>query len=155
MKLRFLAVGSRSPEWVTAGFEDYSRRMPRNCAIELVEIEPASRKGWTTDRVLTVEGERMLARIGGTDHVVALDVAGRTCSTEVLSGMLENWLMHGNDVSFLIGGADGLAPACLARAAERLSLSALTFPHQLVRVMLVEQLYRAWTLIQGHPYHRG
>lgn len=155
MKLRLLAVGARSPDWVAAGFADYARRMPRHCPLELVEIEPASRKGWTTDRVLAAEGERMLARTGPTDHVVALAVTGRTCSTEALSRMLDNWCMQGNDVSFLIGGADGLSPACLARAADTLSLSALTFPHQLVRVMLAEQLYRAWTLLQGHPYHRG
>ncbi|MGE0624602.1 MAG: 23S rRNA (pseudouridine(1915)-N(3))-methyltransferase RlmH [Pseudomonadales bacterium] len=155
MKLRLLAVGARSPDWVAAGFEDYARRMPRNCPLELVEIEPASRKGWATDRILAAEGERMLARIGTADHVVALAVDGRTCSTEALAGMLDNWRMQGNDVSFLIGGADGLAPGCLARARETLSLSALTFPHQLVRVMLAEQLYRAWTLLQGHPYHRG
>jgi 23S rRNA (pseudouridine1915-N3)-methyltransferase len=155
VKLRLLAVGSRSPGWVAAGFEDYARRMPRSCPIELVEIEPANRKGWTTERVLAAEGERMLGRIGTTDHVLALEVDGRTCSTEALARMLENWRMQGTDVSFLIGGADGLAPACLARAEETLSLSALTFPHQLVRVMLAEQLYRAWTLTQGHPYHRG
>lgn len=155
MKLRLLAVGGKSPDWVAAGFADYARRMPRNCPVELVEIEPASRKGWPRERVLAVEGERMLARIGAADHVVALDVAGRACSTEALAGMLEKWQMQGADVSFLIGGADGLAADCLVRSQDRLSLSALTFPHQLVRVILAEQLYRAWTLTQGHPYHRG
>ena len=155
MKLRLIAVGARSPDWVTAGFEDYRRRMPGSCAVELVEISPASRKGWSTERILADEGERMRGRIGRTDHVVALDVAGRTCSTEQLARMLDNWRMQGCDVSFLIGGADGLDPACLTLARETLSLSQLTFPHQLVRVMLAEQLYRAWTLTQGHPYHRG
>lgn len=155
MKLRLLAVGARSPDWVAAGFAEYVKRMPRDCAVELVEIEPAARKGWARDRILAAEGERMLARIGASDHVLALDVGGRTCSTEALAGKLENWRMQGDDVSFLIGGADGLAPAALARARETLSLSALTFPHQLVRVILAEQLYRAWTLTQGHPYHRS
>ena len=155
MKLRLLTVGNRPPGWVAEGFEDYRRRLPRHLPLELVEIEPANRKGWPTERILADEGERMLGRIGPGDHVVALDVAGRTCSTEQLARALDNWCMQGSDVSFLIGGADGLSPACAARARESLSLSALTFPHHLVRVMLAEQLYRAWTLLQGHPYHRA
>jgi 23S rRNA (pseudouridine1915-N3)-methyltransferase len=155
VKLKILAVGSRSPAWVTAGFDDYARRLPRTCALELIEISAARRKGWSAERVLADEGERMLARIAGADHAVALAVGGRTCSTEQLAEKLDDWRMQGNDVSFLIGGADGLAPGCLERADEALSLSAMTFPHQLVRLMLAEQLYRAWTLLHGHPYHRG
>ncbi len=155
MKLRLLAVGGRSPEWVAAGFREYARRMPGNWPMELVEIGPAQRRGRPVARILAEEGERMLARIHPRDAVVALDVAGRSLSTEQLSDKMDGWRMQGADVCFLIGGADGLAPACLARADESLSLSALTFPHQLVRVMLAEQLYRAWTLLQGHPYHRG
>ena len=155
MKLRLVAVGAKSPGWVDAGYAEYARRMPRECALELVEIAPANRKGWPVARMLADEGERILARVARTDHVVALDVAGKTCSTEQLAKKLDNWRMQGGDVSFLIGGADGLDPSCLARANESISLSAMTFPHQLVRVMLAEQLYRAWTLLHGHPYHRG
>lgn len=155
MKLRLVAVGAKSPDWVNAGFLDYARRMPRECALELAEIAPANRKGWPTQRVLADEAERMLARLGSSDRVVALDVAGRTCSTEALAQRLDNWRMQGGDVSFLIGGADGLDERCLGRADESMSLSAMTFPHQLVRVMLAEQLYRAWTILHGHPYHRA
>ena len=97
----------------------------------------------------------MLSRIGRDDTVVALAVSGRSLSTEELSDKLDEWRQRGRDVCFLIGGADGLAPAALARAEAVLSLSALTFPHQLVRILFTEQLYRAWTLLQGHPYHRG
>ena len=155
MKLRLVAVGAKSPDWVNAGYGEYARRMPRECALELVEISPANRKGWPTARILADEGQRMLARVGATDHVVAMDVAGKARSTEDLANKLDDWRLTGNDVSLLIGGADGLDSTCLHRANETLSLSAMTFPHQLVRVMLAEQLYRAWTVLHGHPYHRG
>ncbi len=155
MKLRLIAVGTKSPDWVDAGFTDYARRMPRECALELVEVASANRKGWPSDRILTEEGDRILARVGRSDRVIALDVAGSACSTEKLANKLDDWRMQGGDVSFLIGGADGLDRRCLARADETISLSAMTFPHQLVRVMLAEQLYRAWTVLHGHPYHRA
>lgn len=154
MKLRLIAVGAKSPGWVDAGFTDYARRMPRECALELVELAPANRK-LPMDRILADEGQRMLGRLGTSDRVVALDVIGKPCSTEDLAKKLDNWRMEGGDVSFLIGGADGLDKTCLTRADEAISLSAMTFPHLLVRVMLAEQLYRAWTVLQGHPYHRA
>jgi len=155
VKLRLIAVGTRSPDWVSTGFNDYARRLPESSRLELMEIPAASRKGWPAEKVLAAEGERMLGRISPGDYVVALDVVGRTCSTVHLSEKLDNWRMQGRDVIFLIGGADGLHGSCLSRADESLSLSALTFPHQLVRVMLAEQIYRAWTLLHGHPYHRS
>lgn len=155
MKLRLIAVGAKSPGWVNDGFTDYARRMPRECALELVEIAPVNRKGWSSARVLADEGERILARVGRTDRVVALDVAGKACGTAQLAKKLDDWRMLGGDVSFLIGGADGLDGSCLSRADESISLSEMTFPHQLVRVMLAEQLYRAWTILHGHPYHRA
>jgi len=155
VKLRLIAVGVKSPDWVRAGFDDYVRRIPGPGRLELLEIPAADRKGWPVARVLAEEGARVLAKVGPGDHVVALDVGGRACSTENLSRKLDDWRMRGNDVNFLIGGADGLHGSCLERADEAMSLSALTFPHQLVRVILAEQLYRAWTLQHGHPYHRA
>ena len=155
MKLRLVAVGAKSPGWVDAGFKDYARRMPRECAMELIEVAPANRKGWPSERVVADEGERILARVGASDRVIALEIGGKACSTEQLANKLDDWRMQGGDVSFLIGGVDGLDSGCLARADESLSLSAMTFPHQLVRVMLAEQLYRAWTVLHGHPYHRA
>jgi 23S rRNA (pseudouridine1915-N3)-methyltransferase len=97
----------------------------------------------------------MLGAVGERERVIALDVAGRGCSTEQLAGQLRDWLQDGRDLSLLIGGPDGLAAECLARADQRWSLSPLTLPHPLVRVLLAEQLYRAWTLVSGHPYHRS
>ncbi len=150
-----LAVGAKSPDWVTAGFNDYARRLPRDCPLALEEISPANRKGWPAERVLATEAEALLTRLKPGEHVVALEVGGKTWSTEHLARMLDDWRMQGKDVSFLIGGADGLGPAVLDRADQSLSLSAMTFPHQLVRVLLAEQLYRAWTVLAGHPYHRA
>jgi 23S rRNA (pseudouridine1915-N3)-methyltransferase len=155
VKLKLIAVGGKAPDWVTAGFQDYARRIPEPARPVLLEVPAADRKGWPVDRVLTEEAARLLARVSDHDHVVALAVAGRTCSTEALAEKLDDWRMQGVDVSFLIGGADGLDRRCLERSDEALSLSALTFPHMLVRVMLAEQLYRAWTVLHGHPYHRA
>lgn len=155
MKFRIVAVGQRPPDWVAAGFADYARRMPRELTLTLTEIPVASRRQLPVERARRLEGERMLGELSGRDWVVALDVEGRAVATEDLANRLGSWQMQGRDVAFLIGGPDGLDPACLARADERLSLSALTFPHGLVRIMLAEQLYRAWTLRSGHPYHRA
>jgi 23S rRNA (pseudouridine1915-N3)-methyltransferase len=155
VKLRIVAVGQRPPDWVAAGFADYARRMPRELTVTLTEIPVASRRQLPVERARRLEGERILGELSGRDWVVALDVGGRVVATGDLASRLGNWQMQGRDVAFLIGGPDGLDPACLARADERLSLSALTFPHGLVRIMLAEQLYRAWTLHSGHPYHRA
>ena len=155
MKFRIIAVGQRPPDWVVAGFADYARRLPREVALRLSEIPVAPRKELPVARARRQEGERILGELTSRDWVVALDVEGRSITTEGLAQKVTGWQMHGRDVAFLIGGPDGLDAACLERADERLSLSALTFPHGLVRVMLAEQLYRAWTLHSGHPYHRA
>lgn len=155
MKLRIIAVGQKPPEWVAEGFADYVRRLPREFGLKLVEIPVGSRKQLPVERARRHEGERILEQLAPRDWVVALDVAGLPMTTEQFAAQLGEWQQQGRDVAFLIGGPDGLDPACLARADERLSLSALTFPHGLVRVMLAEQLYRAWTLRSGHPYHRA
>ena len=155
MKLRIVAVGQKPPDWVVAGFSDYARRLPRELALKLVEIPVAPRKQLPVERARRHEGERMLEQLSPRDWVVALDVGGVGFATEGLAQKLAAWQLQGRDVVFLIGGPDGLDPTCLERADERFSLSALTFPHGLVRVMLAEQLYRAWTLHSGHPYHRA
>lgn len=155
MKLRLIAVGTRPPEWVANGFRDYARRLPREMALELVEIPPAARRNLPAERIREIEAARLLAQVGTRDRLVALDERGRTWSTVELAQRLDDWRMQGRDVAFLIGGADGLADACRQRADQVLSLSAMTLPHGLVRVVLAEQLYRAWTVISGHPYHRG
>lgn len=155
MKLRILAVGSKLPDWVAEGYADYARRLPREFQLSLIEVPVISRKQQPVERARHQEGTRLLELLTGRDWVVALDVLGKALTTEELAEQLGSWQMRGRDVAFLIGGPDGLDPDCLARADQRVSLSALTFPHGLVRVMLVEQIYRAWTLRTGHPYHRA
>lgn len=155
MKMTLVAVGTRMPAWVQAGYEEYAKRLPRDCALLLKEI-PLATRGKNTDmnRAIASEGEAMLAAIPAQERVIALDVTGKPQSTEALAAQLKHWQQQGGNTSLLIGGPDGLAPACLARAQERWSLSALTLPHPLVRIVLAEQLYRAWTLLNNHPYHR-
>jgi 23S rRNA (pseudouridine1915-N3)-methyltransferase len=153
MKLRIIAVGTRMPEWVEAGYRDYARRMPRDCRLELVEV-PLSQRGRDVARGRLEEGERLLKALGPRDRVVCLCVEGARWSTPDLASRLKGWRQDGRDVSLLIGGPDGLDPACLERAETAWSLSPLTLPHALVRVVVAEQLYRAWSLLSGHPYHR-
>ncbi|SPJ33246.1 Ribosomal RNA large subunit methyltransferase H [Kushneria phyllosphaerae] len=150
-----LAVGTRMPGWVTQGVEEYRKRLPREMALEIVELSPGPRqKSADPARAIRVEGDRLLSKIRDSELVVALDVEGKPWSTPALSERMGEWQMSGSDVSLLIGGPDGLDQRCLARADLRWSLSPLTLPHPLVRVLLAEQLYRGWTLMTGHPYHR-
>ena len=143
------------PGWVSAGYEEYAKRMPRECELKLKEIAPGPRgKNADIARAVALEGEKMQAATPPGDRVVALDLGGAEWSTPQLSAALARWLADGRNVSLLVGGPDGLAPPCLARADERWRLSALTLPHPLVRVVLAEQLYRAWSLLHNHPYHR-
>ncbi|PHS23247.1 MAG: 23S rRNA (pseudouridine(1915)-N(3))-methyltransferase RlmH [Methylophaga sp.] len=156
MKLNLLAVGTKMPAWVTDGYQQYAKRLPRECSLHLYEIAPAKRgKSGSAAQWMREEGERLLAAIPDDHHVVALDVKGKTWSTEQLSQQLQNWQQDGRDVSLIVGGPDGLSEDCLTRANQKWSLSALTFPHPLVRIVMAEQLYRAWTVLQNHPYHRG
>tara|TARA_R110001606_G_scaffold361754_5_gene515043 strand:+ start:38191 stop:38661 length:471 start_codon:yes stop_codon:yes gene_type:complete len=156
MKLNLLAVGTKMPAWVTDGYQEYAKRMPRECSIQLHEISPAKRgKSGSPSQWMREEGERILAAIPDSHHVVALDVQGKSWHTEELAEQLKSWMADGRDVSLIVGGPDGLTDECLQRANQRWSLSALTLPHPLVRIVLAEQLYRAWTVIQNHPYHRA
>lgn len=155
MKIRLLAVGSKMPDWVTTAYEDYAKRLNDDVRLELVEI-PAGKRGKNADiaRLTEKEGEAQLAAIGANDYVVALEVGGRSLSTEDLSQSIGRWLQEGRNISLLVGGPEGLAAAATARADMQWSLSRLTLPHPMVRVLLAEQIYRAWTLLKGHPYHR-
>ena len=157
MKFHIVAVGQRMPAWVDAGFDDYARRMPRASRIELVEIKPAARAAGGAGAVeqwLAVEAERIRAALPKRCCKVALDARGATATTAELARRIERWRHEGRDVAFVIGGADGIAGALKQEAALVLSLSALTLPHGLCRVLLAEQLYRAVSLLAGHPYHR-
>jgi len=155
MKLKLLAVGTRMPQWVEAGFNEYHKRMPAELKLETIEI-PLSPKGkGSANPSKESQGQAILKHIGKQDRVVALDVLGKSMSTESLATQLANWQMSGQDICLLIGGPDGLSADCLQRADTKWSLSDLTLPHPLVRVLLMEQLYRAWTINQNHPYHRS
>lgn len=152
-RLRLLAVGTRMPAWVQEGFEEYRKRLPRECALELREIALA-RRGADTARAVAEEGEALLGALGGDEFVVALEVGGTAVDTPGVARALARWRDEGRRAAFLVGGPDGLSDACRARADAQWSLSRLTLPHPLVRVLLAEQLYRAWSLLSGHPYHR-
>jgi 23S rRNA (pseudouridine1915-N3)-methyltransferase len=146
MKCRLIAAGTRLPAWINTGFEDYRRRLVRPMSLELHEIPVSS---------IPKEGARMLAAVGRDDHVVALEVTGKAMDTPSLAAWLEQRLGSGQALALLVGGPDGLATECLARADSRWSLSPLTLPHALVRVIVAEQLYRAISIHAGHPYHRA
>jgi 23S rRNA (pseudouridine1915-N3)-methyltransferase len=143
------------PGWVKEGVTTYQKRLPRHVQLEFREFSPAQRSaGVTAERAIHREGEQLLKALPDGAHLIALDERGRQWSSMDLARQLESWLAAQPQVVFMIGGADGLAPACKDRADSLWSLSALTLPHALVRVVLTEQIYRAWTLVQGHPYHR-
>lgn len=155
MRMLLLAVGARQPAWVYDGYNEYARRFPAHLNLKMQEISAARRgKSSIIDKIRQAEGERLRKAIPDGDHVIALDERGQSVTTRALSSKLSDWLQGGRNVTFMIGGADGLASECLDRADWCWSLSPLTLPHGLVRVMVAEQLYRAWSLLEGHPYHR-
>jgi len=155
MRIRLITASNKQPRWINDGFEHYARRLDARCALELVEVPLAKRSASApVERAVEEESGRMLRHLPTGAHVVALERDGRAWSTEQLAARLEAWRMAGAPVSLLVGGPDGLGPACSDRAVERWSLSALTLPHGLVRVVVAEALYRAESLLRGHPYHR-
>jgi len=156
MNIYLISIGNKMPRWVQDGYQEYARRMPGECALKLLEIPPGHRgKGADVKRAIREEGERMLKAIPRNCRVVALDVKGKAWSTGQLAGQMDEWMNDGRNVALLVGGPEGLAPACLQRADGRWSLSPLTLPHPLVRVVVAEQLYRAWSILRNHPYHRA
>ena len=156
MKCRLIAAGTRLPDWVNSGFHEYQRRLRTPLVLELHEIGLAQRRaGESPQRAIQREGTDMLAVLKPDDYVVALEIAAKSMSTEQLSAWLAERLREGRPLALLIGGPDGLAPQCRARADLCWSLSPLTLPHALVRVVVAEALYRAMSLLAGHPYHRA
>jgi 23S rRNA (pseudouridine1915-N3)-methyltransferase len=154
MKLRILSVGNKAPAWVQKGFDEYAKRLPRDMPLTLVELAAPKHHG-DAQKFVAAEGQKMAAQLDASDWVVALDESGKAVSSMQLAAKMDQWRMQGQNVSFLVGGSDGLADSVLNRANERMSLSALTFPHYVVRVILAEALYRAWSICSGHPYHRA
>ena len=161
MKFLIHAVGHRMPAWVAAGFEEYARRMPRETPLILKEVrpEPISPSGpgspGVVERARRAESERLRGSLPAEATVVALDQRGEAYTTESFAGLIGGWQQQGRDVALLIGGAEGLDAALKQSAQLMLSVSSMTLPHQLVRVLLAEQLYRAVSLLRNHPYHRG
>lgn len=156
MKIYLLAVGTKMPDWVIKGYKEYEHRLPAKCSLQLKEVAAEKRnKNSNIQAIIEKEAEKLKAAIPNNCRVVALDVKGQAWSTEKLATRLQDWMMSGQDIALLVGGPDGLNDELLQLAQEKWSLSSLTFPHPLVRVILSEQLYRAYTITENHPYHRA
>ena len=155
MQLIIAAVGHKMPEWISTGFNEYAKRMPPELRIQLKEIKPVDRAGnANVTGAMATERDRIEAAIPRDCFRVALDERGRDLTTMELSKCLLQWQQNGRDVAFIIGGADGLDPEFKGKAGMLLRISSLTLPHGMVRILLAEQLYRAWSITQNHPYHR-
>ena len=154
MKLLVLAVGQRQPAWAEAAWDDFAKRFPPEMRLELKALKAEPRGGRSAAQCLAAEAQRIEAALPKGARRVVLDERGSALTTVQLAERMQRWRADGRDVALLIGGPDGLEPALKAQAEETLRLSHLTLPHALVRVLLAEALYRAWTLSQGHPYHR-
>jgi 23S rRNA (pseudouridine1915-N3)-methyltransferase len=156
MHIRLIAVGDRQPSWVDTAFENYSQRLPQQWQFRLDLIATAPRtKNSAAETAKLAEGQKVLAKIKAPECVVVLDERGKEFSSQELAARLDDWQSDGRDLTFVIGGPDGVSEACMDRADLRWSLSKLTLPHGLARVIFAEQLYRAWSLTTGHPYHRS
>jgi len=156
MRLHLLAVGQRMPDWVATGFAEYAARMPREMSLVLRALpNPARSRAMDTATLRRVEGQTLLAAVPAQALMVALDERGRVVDTRAVAERLAGWQQSGRDVALIIGGAAGLDDAVRERADWVWSLSPLTFPHMLVRVLVAEQIYRAWSLLNNHPYHRA
>jgi 23S rRNA (pseudouridine1915-N3)-methyltransferase len=155
MQIHLISVGNRMPGWVKAGYDDYAKRLPRECELLLKEIPPGQRgKNCDVAKIIREEGERINAAIPVAAHIVALDLSGKPITTPELAATLSRWQEIGKAIALLVGGPDGLADSVKSKASEFWCLSPLTFPHPLVRIIVAEQVYRAWSILHNHPYHR-
>lgn len=154
MHLLIVAVGQRVPDWAQTAWNDYAKRFPFELKVELKAVKTEPRASKSLETLLVAERARIEAAIPKGFRIVALDERGTTLTTMALAGKLKDWQLSGDDVALVIGGPDGLDPAFRQAAHERIRLSDLTLPHAMVRVLLVEQLYRAWSINANHPYHR-
>ena len=156
MKIHVIAVGTRMPAWVEQAWDDYARRMPADYAVVLKEIKPEPRtSGKTPAQMMQAEAKRIQAAIPERAWCIALDERGKDLTTEHLKTQLETWRDKTGDIALIIGGPDGLDPSFKAQCQQQIRISSLTLPHPMVRILLVEQLYRAWSMLTGHPYHRS
>lgn len=156
MKVSLLTISHKQPAWVHEACLEYERRLPREWSFQVQEVKPDARtSGVTKEKVQAVEAQRLRAAAAKGARLVALDERGDAWSTQQFANWMRRWQQDGRDIAFLIGGADGLDPELRAAAEQRVSLSAMTLPHGLVRVLVIEQLYRVSALLSGHPYHRS
>jgi len=155
MKINLIAIGDQMPNWVETAFTDYQKRMPRECQLLLHEIPmPKRSKTTSIEKLKSLEAELILKKIPANNYIIALDEYGKSWSTSSLADEMKLWLTSGQNISIIIGGPDGLASSILQTAKEKRSLSKLTLPHPVVRIIVAEQLYRAWSILNNHPYHR-
>ncbi len=156
MKVSIISVGTRVPAWVQEGVEEYQKRLSRDLGLNIIQVPLSKRsKSQSIDQSIKNEGAGLLNKVPPNNYLVAMDIRGTLITTEQLAGRLDSFRTQGQNLSLLIGGPDGLARACLEQADESWSLSGLTLPHPLVRVLVTEQLYRAVSILKGHPYHRS
>ncbi|GAB4224563.1 MAG: 23S rRNA (pseudouridine(1915)-N(3))-methyltransferase RlmH [Francisella sp.] len=155
MKIKILSLGEKPPKWVKEGYDEYKKRLSKFIQLELVELPIAKRtKNGNVKLWLEQEAKHILAKIGGSEHLVILDVSAKVISTEELAEKMQNWRLNTSNVVILIGGPDGIDKSIKDIAKEKISISKMTFPHHLVRIIIAEQLYRAYTILEGHPYHK-
>ena len=155
MRIRLIAIGSKMPGWVEEGWREYVKRLPAEIQLELVEIPLVTRKkNADVRRLIQQEGDAMLGKVLPGERIVTLEVNGKPWSSEQLAAELDRWRLDARTVNLMIGGPEGLAPQVQARSEQQWSLSPLTLPHPLVRIVVGEQLYRACTILSGHPYHK-
>ena len=155
MRIRVLAVGTKMPAWVNQGIAEYAKRLPREYQLQWVEIPPAKRQGESAEQLMAKEAESLRKQLRLVERCIVLDVAGSIISTEDIASTFATCQMEGDDLAIVIGGPDGVAPDLLSEASKRWALGRVTLPHPLVRVVLAEQIYRAWSINANHPYHRG
>jgi len=156
MQLFIIAVGNKMPDWVESGYQEYAKRMPTECRLNLKEIRPADRSSnRSAESVMALEQERIKGALPKNARIIALDEHGKNVTTMQLAQELEKWQQEGRDIAFVIGGADGLDSKFKKEADDLIRLSNLTLPHGMVRILLAEQLYRAWSITKNHPYHRS
>jgi len=155
MKINLIAIGNKMPDWVKTGFNEYQRRLTQDCKLQLHEISALKRNKQTDlNKICEAEGQKILSSIPNNNHVIALEVKGKNWTTTQLSQQMSQWMLSGQDISLLVGGPEGLSQSCRDKANQLWSLSPLTLPHPLVRIIVAEQLYRAWSILKNHPYHR-
>ncbi len=155
MRIQIIAVGERMPSWVQEGYQEYVKRIASGLSLSLVEISAEKRnKSSNTQKILQKEAQRMLQAVGKDHYIIALDKGGQSWSTEKLANKIRGWQQDGTNISILIGGPEGMTTELLQQAQLKLSFSAMTFPHPIIRVMLAEQIYRAYSIINNHPYHK-